>query len=63
MKSKNNLFYIHKHPEIINDSFEIKNGYHWGGNVNNLIEGLNRKPTTSARARGVESPVYDRLKG
>ena len=22
---KNNLFYIHKHPEIINDSFEIKN--------------------------------------
>ena len=39
---KNNLFYIHKHPEIINDSFEIKNGYHWGGNVNNLIEGLNR---------------------
>lgn len=38
---KNNLFYIHKHPEIINDSFEIKNGYYWGGDVNNLIEGLN----------------------
>ncbi len=38
---KNNLFYIHKCPEIINDSNEIKNGYYWGGNVSNLIEGLN----------------------
>ena len=38
---KNNLFYIHKHPEIINDSHKIKNGYYWGGNVSNLIDGLN----------------------
>ena len=39
---KNNLFFIHKHPDLINNCFKIKDGYFWGGDINDLVEGMNR---------------------
>ena len=38
----NNLFFIHKHPDLIHNCFKIKDGYFWGGNINNVVEGMKR---------------------
>ena len=37
----NSLFFIHEYPNLINDSKEIKNGLFWGGEINDVIAGLN----------------------
>ena len=36
-----NLFFIHKYPDIINESKEIKDGLFLGGSLQDVIKGLN----------------------
>ena len=38
----NSLFFIHKHPDLIHNCFKIKDGYFWGGDMKNVIEGMKR---------------------
>tara|TARA_B100000902_G_C27042695_1_gene780156 strand:+ start:313 stop:858 length:546 start_codon:yes stop_codon:yes gene_type:complete len=38
----NSLFFIHKHPDLINNCIKIKDGYFWGGDMSDVIEGMNR---------------------
>jgi len=38
-----NLYFIHKIPDLIPDSLEISNGIYWGGNFDTLTELLNDK--------------------
>ena len=45
---KNSLFFIHTYPDLINNSQEIKNGIFWGGEITDVIRGLeNGEITTS----------------
>ena len=36
-----NLFFIHKHPDIVNNCTKIKDGFFWGGDLEDIIKGLN----------------------
>jgi putative transcriptional regulator len=38
---QDNLYFIHKVPELIPDSIEISNGIFWGGNFKSVIELIN----------------------
>jgi len=38
----NSLFFVHKHPDLIHNCFKIKDGYFWGGDINDVIEGIKR---------------------
>jgi len=35
---QDNLYFIHKVPELIPDSIEISNGIYWGGDFNEIID-------------------------
>ncbi|UAB80846.1 YqgE/AlgH family protein [Marixanthomonas sp. SCSIO 43207] len=35
---QDNLYFIHKIPELIPDSIEISNGIYWGGDFNSVID-------------------------
>ena len=37
----NSIFFIHQCPNLINGSKEVKNGVCWGGEMNDVVEGLN----------------------
>ncbi len=39
---QNNLYFIHKIPEIITDSIEIGKGFYWGGNIQTIVENINK---------------------
>jgi len=41
--SKNNLYFIHKVPELIEDGIEISRGIFWGGNFNKVKTLLKNK--------------------
>lgn len=43
---QDNLYFIHKVPELIPDSIEISNGIYWGGNFETIINLLNNKTIT-----------------
>lgn len=38
---QDNLYFVHKSPELIPDSIEVDNGIYWGGNFDSLKELLN----------------------
>lgn len=38
---QDNLYFVHKVPELIKDSIEVANGIYWGGNFETLKELLN----------------------
>mgnify|MGYP001187001431 CR=1 FL=1 len=40
---KNSLFFIHKYPDLIHNSIQIKDGLFWGGDVNDVISGINKQ--------------------
>jgi putative transcriptional regulator len=37
------LFYLHQYPDLIDGSKIIKNGVFWGGNIDDVINGINSK--------------------
>ncbi|RUA12467.1 MAG: YqgE/AlgH family protein [Flavobacteriia bacterium] len=41
--SEDNLYFVHKIPELIPNSIEIANGIYWGGNFNVVVDLLNDK--------------------
>jgi putative transcriptional regulator len=38
---QDNLYFIHKTPELISNSVEISNGIYWGGNFTTVVELIN----------------------
>ncbi len=44
---QDNLYFIHKVPELIEDSIEISNGVYWGGDFENTIDLINKKIISS----------------
>lgn len=40
---QDNLYFIHKVPNLIEDSVEISNGVYWGGNFEKIISLINKK--------------------
>lgn len=40
---QDNLYFIHKVPELINNSIEISNGIYWGGDFDTTIDLINNK--------------------
>tara|TARA_B100001250_G_scaffold378833_1_gene368981 strand:+ start:903 stop:1448 length:546 start_codon:yes stop_codon:yes gene_type:complete len=43
----NNLFFIHKYPDLIHNSIEIKNGFFWGGELQDIVKGYQNKEITN----------------
>ena len=43
---QDNLYFIHKVPHLINDSFEIADGIYWGGDFDKIIGLLNNEIIT-----------------
>ncbi len=37
---ENTLFFLHTYPDLIHNSQEIKNGVFWGGDIEDIIKGL-----------------------
>ncbi|MAN59001.1 MAG: transcriptional regulator [Flavobacteriaceae bacterium] len=48
---QDNLYFIHRVPEIIPDSVEISNGIYWGGDFNAVIQLLQEKKLTEDQIR------------
>ena len=44
---QDNLYFVHKIPELIPDSIEVDKGIYWGGNFNSLKELLNNQELKS----------------
>lgn len=40
---QDNLYFIHKIPDLINNSIEISNGIYWGGDFETIVELMNNK--------------------
>ena len=49
--SKENLYFIHRVPELIPDSLEIANGIYWGGDFNTVQELLQDNTLTKDEIR------------
>ena len=43
---KNTLFFVHTYPDLINNCQEIKDGIFWGGDIEDVIKGLENKEIT-----------------
>ena len=39
--NQDKLYFIHKHPDLIDNSINFFNDLHWGGNFNKIIEFIN----------------------
>jgi len=48
---QDNLYFIHKIPEIIPDSIEISNGIYWGGDFNAIVELLQQNKLAEGDVR------------
>lgn len=48
---KDNLYFVHKIPELIPESIEVSNGIYWGGNFNSLKYLLNNNLLESSDIR------------
>lgn len=48
---QDNLYFVHKIPELIPESIEVANGIFWGGNFNSLKELLNNNLLKSSDIR------------
>ncbi|GGW26628.1 YqgE/AlgH family protein [Arenibacter certesii] len=40
---QDNLYFIHKVPELVENSIEISDGIYWGGDFNSIVEMINNK--------------------
>ncbi|PHQ29229.1 MAG: transcriptional regulator [Leeuwenhoekiella sp.] len=48
---QDNLYFIHKVPELIPDSIEISSGIYWGGNFDTVIELISSKKLSEDQIR------------
>jgi len=48
---QDNLYFIHKVPQLIANSIEISNGIYWGGDFDNTIALINSKTITKSDIR------------
>ncbi|MEO9571728.1 MAG: YqgE/AlgH family protein [Polaribacter sp.] len=48
---QDNLYFVHKIPELLPDSIEVANGIYWGGNFESLKKLLNNKSLNSSDIR------------
>ena len=48
---QDNLYFVHKIPELIPDSIEVSNNIYWGGNFNSLKELLTERKVKSTEIR------------
>jgi putative transcriptional regulator len=48
---QDNLYFVHKAPDLIPDSIEVDNGIYWGGNFDSLKELLNTQELKSSDIR------------
>lgn len=48
---QDNLYFIHKVPQLIQDSIEVANGIYWGGNFNELKTLISQKKIKSSDIR------------
>lgn len=48
---QDNLYFIHKVPDLIDDSIEISDGIFWGGNFEKTVELINNKTITEQDIR------------
>lgn len=48
---QDNLYFIHKVPHLINNSIEIADGIHWGGNFENTVSLINQEKITETDIR------------
>ena len=44
---QNTLFFIHTYPDLIKNCQQIKDGVFWGGDIKDIIKGLENKEITS----------------
>ncbi len=44
---QDNLYFIHKSPELIPNSIEISLGIYWGGDFSNIVDLINNKKITN----------------
>lgn len=45
------LYFIHRRPELITDSLEISPGVFWGGNFDKVVENINNDAISSSEIR------------
>ncbi len=48
---QDNLYFIHKVPDLITNSIEISDGIYWGGDFENLIDLINKEIISEADIR------------
>ena len=48
---QDNLYFIHKVPELIEDSVEIADGIYWGGDFEKIIDHINQREITDEHIR------------
>ncbi len=48
---QDNLYFIHKIPELIPNSIEVGNGIYWGGNFDSLVDLLNNEEIPKNKIR------------
>lgn len=48
---QDNLYFIHKVPNLINDSIEISDGIYWGGDFENIVKLINNNTITEKDIR------------
>lgn len=48
---QDNLYFIHKSPELIPNSIEISNGIFWGGDFNVVLDLINKKELSKDQIR------------
>ena len=46
---KNSIFFIHTYPDLINKCIEIKNGIFWGGELTDVLKGLENDEINSSQ--------------
>lgn len=48
---QDNLYFVHKIPQLLSDSIEVSNGIYWGGNFEALKDLLNNKALKTSEIR------------
>lgn len=48
---QDNLYFIHKIPDIIEGSIEIGNGFYWGGNIEIIVNAINNSKIKTDQIR------------
>ena len=62
--NQDNLYFIHKHPNLINNSINFFNNLHWGGDFKKSIEMINKMKIDNSSIKffsGYSGWTYDQL--